>query len=351
VRTLKQSTAYNLTVFMTDSSDHVSGKTGLTLTITASKDGGAFASISPTVTELANGWYKVALTSSHADTLGDLALHVTSTGADPTDLVSQVRANILGDTLPANATQIDGASWSTHASGMVPADLRDIAGAAVSTSSAQLGVNVVNLGGTSQTGRDIGASVLIASGSGAGQLDVTSGVIKANLAQILGTALTETAGQIAGAFKKFFNVATPTGTVNSIPDAVAGAASGLATVGSNMGSVTAVGTGGITSASFAAGAIDAAAIAADAIGSSELAASAATEIATAVTGTSCTEPTAAVAASPSLIAAISWLLTLSRNKIEQTATTQTLRADDGTTAIASATLSDDGTTMTKGEFA
>ena len=47
---------------------------------------------------------------------------------------------------PANVTQLDGASLSTHASGMIPADLRDIAGAAVSTSTAQLGVNAVQIG-------------------------------------------------------------------------------------------------------------------------------------------------------------------------------------------------------------
>lgn len=51
--------------------------------------------------------------------------------------------------------------------------------------------------------------------------------IPANLISILGTALTETAGQIAAAFKKFFNVATPTGTVNSLPAAAADAAGGL----------------------------------------------------------------------------------------------------------------------------
>lgn len=50
-----------------------------------------------------------------------------------------------------------------------------------------------------------------------------------NLVSILGTALTETAGQISAAFKKFFNVAAPTGTINSIPDAVAGANGGLPT--------------------------------------------------------------------------------------------------------------------------
>jgi len=94
-------------------------------------------------------------------------------------------------------------------------------------------VDVIKIAGTTQTARDIGASVLLSAGTGTGQLDFTSGVVKANLAQILGTALTETAGLLAGGFKKFFNVATPTGTLNSIPDAVAGATGGLFIAGTN----------------------------------------------------------------------------------------------------------------------
>jgi len=80
---------------MTDSTDHVTGKTGLTLTITSSKAGAAFASISPTVTERSNGWYQVALTTSHTDTLGDFALHVTGSGADPADMLMQVESQSL----------------------------------------------------------------------------------------------------------------------------------------------------------------------------------------------------------------------------------------------------------------
>ena len=75
-----------------------------------------------------------------------------------------------------------------------------------------------------------------------------------NLAQILGTTLTETAGQIAAAFKKFFDKAVTTGTINSIPDAVAGAASGLAIVGSNMGTATSV-TGAVGSVTGAVGSV------------------------------------------------------------------------------------------------
>lgn len=90
MRVLKQNTAVNIMVFMTDSADHVTGKTGLALTITASKDGDAFASITPVVTERGNGWYNIALTPSDVDTLGDLAVHITSTGADDTDLIASV---------------------------------------------------------------------------------------------------------------------------------------------------------------------------------------------------------------------------------------------------------------------
>lgn len=93
---LKQSTARNRVIFMADETDHISGLAALTLTITASKNGAAFASISPTVTDRGNGWYNLALTTSHTDTLGDLALHVTATGADPTDLVDEVLVDLPG---------------------------------------------------------------------------------------------------------------------------------------------------------------------------------------------------------------------------------------------------------------
>lgn len=118
--------------------------------------------------------------------------------------------------------------------------------------------NVVKVGptgaGTAQTARDIGTSVLLSTGTGTGQLDFTAGVVKSNLAQILGTALTETAGQIAAAFKQFFNIASPTGTVNLTP------------------AVTTVN-------GFAANAINAAALAADA--SVEISAQVAADLATA----------------------------------------------------------------------
>ncbi len=49
-------------------------------------------------------------------------------------------------------------------------------------------VDLIKVAGTTQTARDLGASVLLSSGTGTGQLDFTSGVVKANAVQLLGTA-------------------------------------------------------------------------------------------------------------------------------------------------------------------
>ena len=138
-----------------------------------------------------------------------------------------------GNVIPTVTTVTGGATAAALAT--VQSDTDDIQTRlpAALTAGGNMKSDALALGGMTQTGRDIGASVLLSSGTGTGQLDFTSGVVKANLAQILGTALTETAGQLAGAFKKWFNVAAPTGTVNSIPDAVAGAAGGLFIAGTN----------------------------------------------------------------------------------------------------------------------
>jgi hypothetical protein len=122
------------------------------------------------------------------------------------------------------------------------ADLAAILNVAVSTSTAQLGVNAVQAGGT-------------AWGSGA--------ITAASIASGAITSAKFASGAIDAA-------AIFTGAITSTKFA-AGAIDAAA-----------IASGAITNAKFAAGAIDAAAIAADAIGASELATDAVTEIATAV---------------------------------------------------------------------
>jgi hypothetical protein len=62
-----------------------------------------------------------------------------------------------------------------------------------------------------------------------------NGEANADLTFIHGTALTETATQLAGAFTKFFDVASPTGTVNSLPDAAPGVVGGGLTLAQQAG--------------------------------------------------------------------------------------------------------------------
>lgn len=80
---IKKNTGLNAFMFMMlDSTDHITPKTGLTVSGTVSIDGAAFGALVNSITELANGVYKVNLAA--ADTNGtSLMLKFTATGADP----------------------------------------------------------------------------------------------------------------------------------------------------------------------------------------------------------------------------------------------------------------------------
>jgi hypothetical protein len=81
----KSSTARPLLFLLISSTDHLTGLTGATPTVTISKSGAAFASPSGTVSEIANGWYEVAGNATDTNTTGPLLLHATATGSDPLD--------------------------------------------------------------------------------------------------------------------------------------------------------------------------------------------------------------------------------------------------------------------------
>lgn len=85
---VKKNTALAKFMFkMVDSADHVTPKTGLTVTCQRSIDGAAFANCNTaTATEISAGWYYVDLAAS--DLNGNvIALKFTATGADQRDLL------------------------------------------------------------------------------------------------------------------------------------------------------------------------------------------------------------------------------------------------------------------------
>lgn len=93
---LKQSTTHSRTFLMVQSADHITGLTGATVTVNIGKAGGTGAAAGGTVSEIDStnlpGWYKVALTTTDTNTLGELTYHCTATSADPTDFADQVIA-------------------------------------------------------------------------------------------------------------------------------------------------------------------------------------------------------------------------------------------------------------------
>lgn len=344
---LKQNTAsqeVQLPRFV-DSTDGNTEKTGLTIantdikiwkngaTTLASKNSGG-------ATHIANGIYYCVLDATDTDTLGPLMINVHVSGALSVQLVCCVLAANIFDSLIGGGDLLD--------------------------------TSVVQWTGTNVASPDTAGypKTTLKTGTGAGEVNLSSGTVTLTDASL-------TAAKIAD-------------------DAITAAK---------------IANGAIDAATFAAGAIDAAAIATDAIGSAEISAAAVTKIqsglsvldaaavrtaiglATANLDTQLAaiagyidteiasiissiaalnnlsaaqvktqvvaalntdtyaEPSSVPAATATLVAKIGFLMALARNKITQTGTTQTLYADDGSTTVATAAVSDDGTTATRSEFA
>jgi hypothetical protein len=91
----QSSTAYPIAFYLALSSDHNSPATGLAPAVTIRKANGAWVSPAGAVSEVGgvgngNGWYELAGHASDRDTLGELLLHATATGADPADVQMEI---------------------------------------------------------------------------------------------------------------------------------------------------------------------------------------------------------------------------------------------------------------------
>lgn len=104
---LKASTMRTRTFFL--------GGTGLTPNVTLSKNGGAFAAASGSVSELANGWYSLPLDSADTNTEGDLAYHFDAGTFQ--DFIDQVVGNILPALTPADVQAWGGGGAMTIGAG------------------------------------------------------------------------------------------------------------------------------------------------------------------------------------------------------------------------------------------
>ncbi|TIN20598.1 MAG: hypothetical protein E5Y51_02385 [Mesorhizobium sp.] len=197
-----------------DSIDLTTRKTGLTsFTVYRSRNGGAAAVYTtPTITELsaANmpGVYSLLMdedtTIASTSDAEEYCVHITQASMAPVNRVIEL---FRRDTTTGRTATVD-------ANGRV---------------------DVSAIQGTSQTARDIGASVLLSSGTGTGQVSLTAGVVSANATQISGAAVNTASAQLG------VNVVNAGGTAW------------------NSGAITAntFAAGAITAAKFAANALDA----------------------------------------------------------------------------------------------
>lgn len=139
--------------------------------------------------------------------------------------------------------------------------------------------NVTHIAGTAQTARDIGASVLLSSGTGTGQVTLTSGRVNADMTHIATAAVSTTTAQIgvnlvniAGSAVNTSSAQLGVNVVNAAGTAWGSGAITAGSIASNAIAAAKIASGAITSAKFAAGAIDAAAIANGAIDAATFAA-------------------------------------------------------------------------------
>ena len=110
----QNSTSYPIVFFMADSTDHNTGKTGLSPTVQLSKNGAGFGAALGAVSEIGLGFYSLAGNATDRNTLGPLIMVATATGADTSQAVMNI---VLYDPYDANLglTNLD-AAVSTRSS-------------------------------------------------------------------------------------------------------------------------------------------------------------------------------------------------------------------------------------------
>jgi hypothetical protein len=221
----------------------------------------------------------------------------------------------------------------------------------------RLDTNVTHVADTAQTGRDLGASVLLSTGTGTGQLDFTAGIVKSNLTQISGSAVSTTTAQLgvnvvnaAGTAWNSGAIGASTLASDTITDAKVASDVTIASVTGSVGSVT----GAVGSVTGAVGSVtgNVGGNVTGSVGSlaSQAKADVNAEVVDAVNVDTYVEiGQEAPAATQTLRKMVAYLYKAWRNRATQTATAYKLYGDDATTVDQKSVVADDGTTFDSGE--
>lgn len=195
----------------------------------------------------------VVIMLSGAASMAPLPLEIELTGWDNQDAVHGGMSALPNTAVTTNASLLTsgtGTDQISVTSGRI--DIGKALGTAVTLDSNNvLNVSAKYLAGTTLTARDIGASVLLSSGTGAGQLNFTSGVVNANATQWLGgtiPAVNVTGVPLVDAkylLGTIFSTPATAGipdanvkNINNVAAATPGASGGVLISGSNAGTTT-----------------------------------------------------------------------------------------------------------------
>lgn len=166
-----QSVAYTRVFYAYLASDHVTPATGLVIVATISKAGAAFGAAAGTVTEIANGAYKIAFTTADTNTVGDLAFRGAVATMDDVKFVDQVTDPIRGlgapTALPGVAAGANGGLPLGDASGRI--DIGKVLGTAIATpaTAGVIDVNIKNINNVAAATPGTAGGILIAGANAA----------------------------------------------------------------------------------------------------------------------------------------------------------------------------------------
>jgi hypothetical protein len=220
----KQSTALTLIVGPILDSTGAEYASAVIGDLSISKNGGTLTALASTatLTYIANGYYTLALNTTNTNTLGVLQITCNKSTYQMPPFERMILPATVYDALTTNETNVSGGLLAATATITATGAYIGNATAALAVDASGR-VDVSKIGGTTQTARDIGASVLLSSGTGTGQISLSSGRVTANADQLGGAAVTATTSVT---FPAACTVATTTGAVGSVTGAV-GSVTGL----------------------------------------------------------------------------------------------------------------------------
>ena len=225
---IQNNTAYTRSFLMVYTTDHLTGATGVTITVNLSKSGGAYAPAAGSVSAVSAGLYTVSLTAVDTGTLGDLMYYCTGTNVDPTNFVDQVvTANFNALNVTAGTTVgtvgITGGTYAVNFTGsinnVIQATTTTITGGTVNPVQILGGTYSVNLSGS--VNNVIVPTTTTITGGTVNPVQLLGGTYAVNLSGsvnnvILPTTTTITGGTISGVSGSVGSVLSPVNLANGV---------------------------------------------------------------------------------------------------------------------------------------